>query len=494
MTIPNKQFIDGMHKHQRDVFEAFDKQKARFFSLEWARRHRKTTLAINLLVRECCKFENAKYVYIAPTQVMARNIVWDDPTMLNNALPDKKEMGWKRNEQKMMVKFANGSILKIGGSDEPDSLRGIDSLGCCFDEWALIKENTWTEIFRPIIAGPVPQHLEGRGAFRWAMFLYTPKGINHATVMFDKACALHEGGVLPIAGKAAKMSDRWFASRLDGEIAGLMSKYELAMAKEDMPLAIYDQEIRCSRTTQEERTLITSVMLSGMDGIQWDYTRHSYPDKRRIISIDPAFGGDMCDLKAFENTRILEHQVLQPHLTNEIVLDAKLMAQNIGTKNFIVDCIGNGKGVADALQTDEAMYHVQYFNSAERPTDAPEVKGERKSIYANKRAQMAYYVAQEIKAGRVESINEAKGMTDVSRRELFRQIPMATRYKVNDAGQIILLPKDEIKKDLGCSPDSAESWEMGVYGLQFVDPVGSEQIKKESPGRGVYVPHYIGAR
>lgn len=492
MTIPNKQFIDGMHVHQRACLEAFDKAQARYFCLEWARRHRKTTLAINLLIREACRYENSKYVYVAPTQVMARNIVWDDPTMLTHALPDKAEMGWKKNEQKMMIKFDNGSILKIGGSDEPDSLRGIDAIGVCFDEWALIKENTWTEIFRPIMAGPVPPHLEGRGAFRWAMFLYTPKGINHATIMFDRACSLSEGGVLPHNGKAAKLMDRWFASRLDGEVAGIMSKAELSLAKEDMPLVIYEQEIKCSRTTQEERTLITSAMLEGMGGIDWSLTRLSYPDIRRIVAIDPAFGGDLCDLKAGQNTRILEHQVLQPHMTHEIIAAAKMMMQNIGTKNVIVDCIGNGKGVADGLNNDDADYNVIYFNSAEKPTDAPTKKGERKSLFANKRAQMAYCVAQEIKAGRVESLDEAK-MTDLAKRELRRQIPMATRYKINSAGQIILQPKDEIKKDLGCSPDSAESWEMMVYGTKLVDPISSEQKVKEAPGNGVYVPFYIGA-
>ena len=302
MSIPNRQFWDSRHKHQADVFDVFDGGSTRFFCMEWARRHRKTTLAINLLIRECCRFENAKYVYVAPTQVMARNIVWDDPTMLTNALPDKQEMDWKKNEQKMMVKFDNGSILKIGGSDEPDSLRGIDAIGVCFDEWALIKENTWTEIFRPIMAGPCPQHLEGRDAFRWAMFLYTPKGINHATLMFDKACCLVDGGTLPENGKAPKMAPRWFASRLDGEKAHIMSSLELELAKEDMPLVIYEQEIRCSRTTQEERTLVTSAMLQALNGPDWELTRVSFPEIRRIVSIDPAFGGDMCDMKGFENS------------------------------------------------------------------------------------------------------------------------------------------------------------------------------------------------
>ena len=52
------------------------------FMAEWHRRCRKTTAAINLLVKESIRIPKAKYVYIAPTQVMARNIVWDDPTMI----------------------------------------------------------------------------------------------------------------------------------------------------------------------------------------------------------------------------------------------------------------------------------------------------------------------------------------------------------------------------------------------------------------------------
>jgi hypothetical protein len=480
------------------MLEAFDRRTpwakslaAWHFWLEWARRHRKTTLAINLTIREACRWERTKYLYLSPFQTETRKMVWDDPIMLKSALPDKREMDWKTNETKMLVTFANGSLIQFGGADEPDSWKGNDCLGAVCDEFALMKEEVWTKILGPIIRGPVPQHLEGSGAFRWVLKTYTPEGINHATIGFDKACLLADGGVLPDSGRAPKMKKGHYASRLDAEKAHIMTAESLAIAKEDTPLIIYEQEYRCKRATQEERTLITSAMLSGMDGINWEFTRMSYPDKRRIVSIDPAFGGDMCDLKAFENTRILEHQILHPHLTNEIVLAAKLMMQNIGTKNVIVDCIGNGKGVADALQTDEAMYNVHYFNSAEKPTDAPTKKGERKSLFKNKRAQAAYYVAQEIKAGRVESINQSLDMTEASKLELKRQVPLATRYKV-PGGQVLLLPKDETKKDLGCSPDSSDSWIQGIYGLQFVDPVGSEQIVKERPGRGVYVPYYIG--
>jgi hypothetical protein len=492
MTIPNKRFLDGIHIHQRDVMQAFDSGKYWCFWLEWARRHRKTTLLVNLLIREACRYPKAKYIYTSPYQAETRKIVWDDPTMLRDALPDKDEMGWKMNETKMLITFDNGSMIQFGGTDEPDALRGIDAIGIGCDEKAMQKEEVWTEILMPVVMGSLPPHLKDTGAFRWVMNTYTPKGINHATIGFDKACMLQDGGILPDCGKAPMLKPGHFASRLDAEKTDIMSKAALAIAKDEAPLVIYEQEFRCKRTTQEERTLITSAMLQGLEGIQWETTRLCYNDIKRIVSIDPAFGGDMCDIKGMENTRTLEHLTIQPHMTQEIVTAAKMMAQNIGTKNFIVDCIGNGKGVADLLQGDEAGYDVQYFNSAERPTDAPTGKGEKKSLFANKKAQAAYYAATEIKAMRVEAVSQSK-MSEPAKRELLRQVPMATRYKVNNSGQILLLPKDDTKKELGCSPDSSDSWIQGIWGLQFVDPVGSERRVKEEPGNGVYVPYYIGA-
>lgn len=469
MTIPTKQFIEGMHEHQLDAFEAFDRRTpwakklmAWSFWLEWARRHRKTTLAINLLIREACRYERAKYIYLSPYQAETRKIVWDDPTMLSNALPDKAEMGWKSNDTKMLLTFDNGSMIQFGGADEPDSIRGIDAVGVVLDERALIKENIWTEILLPVIMGPLPPHLVGTGAFRWVMSLYTPKGINHATIGFDKACCLGEGGILPECGRAVKLKPGYYASRIDAELMDIMTPEALQIAKEESPLVIYEQEFRCRRTTQEERTLITSAMLQALGDVDWATTRRTFKDTRRIVSIDPAFGGDLCDIKGLENNRELAHEQFHPHMTHEIIASGKLIAQEIGTKNFIVDCIGIGKAIADGLQNDEANYNVQYFGSAEKPTDAPTKKGQRKSLFANKKAEAAYYVSMQIKALKAEAIK---------RRELLRQIPLATRYKVTGSGQIILLSKDETKKDLGCSPDDSDSYVQGIYGLQFVDPV-----------------------
>ena len=482
MTIPSEQFISGLHRHQAEMLQAFDKQQARFFILEWARRHRKTTLAINLLIRECCRVPRAKYVYVAPTQVMARNIVWDDPNMLKMYLPVKTEMSWETNEQKMQVVFENGSILKIGGSDNPDALRGIDAVGAVFDEWALIKENTWSEIFRPIIAGTISPHLEKLNIFRWAMFLYTPKGVNHASLMFDSAACINDGSILPECGKAAKMKSGWYASRIDGELAGLMKHNELEQAKKDMPKVFYDQEIKCRRVTNEEMTLITSEMLSQLQHYN-ETTHKTIMEVRRIVSIDPAFGGDICQLKGFENSRVVaEKQIKDKAKTSEIVFAAKVLAQQLNTKNFIVDCIGVGLGVVDGLAVDEADYYVQYFNSSHAPSS--NAKAIPNTLFANKRAEAYFYTAEQIRVLNVDSITNM---------ELFRQLPQASRYKITSSGKLQIISKEKIKEELGCSPDEADCYVMGLWGLQNVEPVSDKQIEIVK-FRGVHIPKFIGAK
>ena len=480
MTIPNKQFLEGMHVHQRDVLRAFDAGGTWSFWLEWARRHRKTTLAVNLLNREACRYEKAKYVYVSPYQAETRKIVWDDPTMLPNALPDKREMGWKANETKMLITFDNGSMIQFGGADEPDSFRGVDAIGTVLDERALMKEEIWTEIFLPIIMGPLPPHLAGTDAFRWVMNLYTPKGINHATIGFDKAACIGEGGTLPVCGKAEKMKPGYYASRLDGELAGIMSKVALEIAKEETTRVLYEQEFKCRRVTSEEMTLITSEMIHNLNEFHAK-TRIATLETRRIVSIDPGFGGDVCEIGGMENCELIAGEtIFDKHNAASIVLAAKKVAQEIGTKNFIVDGINDG-GVSELLIGDEAEYNVQVFKGSHKPVEA-----QRSTLninFHNKRAQAYYYTSQQIRDFKTGAIKDF---------ELMRQLPIASRYKASGQSKLIIIPKLEIKKELKVSPDKADMYTMGVFGTQFVEPLSDRKsgIVKFNSG-AVGIPSHI---
>ncbi len=111
MLVPIKRFLDGIHKWQLEILKDFDAKKIRFFLINWHRRARKTTLAVNILIKECCKNPNSRYGYITSTYKAAKNIVWTDPNMLKSYLPmDAVE---KINESELYVKFTNGSIFSL---------------------------------------------------------------------------------------------------------------------------------------------------------------------------------------------------------------------------------------------------------------------------------------------------------------------------------------------------------------------------------------------
>lgn len=490
--IPVEQFCRGAHQWQKHWFAEYDRRlqsgirHPQFFMEEWHRRARKTTAGINLQIREACRLPQSKHVYVAPTQVMARNIVWDDPNMLKAYLPDKREMDWATNEQKMLVTFANESQLKIGGSDNPDSLRGIDAVSVDFDEFSLMKPETWTEIFRPIIAGPMPPHLRKYPVFRWANFQYTPKGMNHATQMFDAACMVGEGGLLPSCGVAQKLRPDWYASRLDGELSGILEAAEIRRMQEEVkagliPQAFYDQEIKCSRVTQEEMTLISSAMIQALNEHHEKTTTSYIPEVRRIVSIDPAWGGDICQIMGMVNNAVkVEKDILDRHRADEIVMAAKLVAQQIGTKNFIVDTV-NDLSIADGLATDAAGYNVQYFKSSHKATEKENTRQEIR--YANKRAEAYHYTAKQIMSFNCGSIKSL---------ELRRQLVSASRYTTQTgSGRMIIIPKLRIKEDLGCSPDKADCYIQGVWGSQNVQPESELRINTIG-AKGSMLPDRIG--
>ncbi len=473
--IPSAEYNATLGQHELEVLDAFDTvptnldEIIRFLYLEWHRRAHKTTLFIRLAVREACKYSKSKYIYIAPTQVWARNVVWDDPTMLWDSLPDKAEMDYTVNQQKMLVTFANRSMIKFGGSDEPDALRGPDCDGVGFDEWALHKQQIWGEIFRPIIAGtPKPGHRP-----RWAMFMYTPKGTNHATNMFNHAANIADEGELPSRGLAPNCRPGHVASRLIADESGIIARKELDLMLQEVADGLmtqehYDQEMQCRRLTNEERTLITSAMLDRLNSVNWDSLRITVPEIRRIVAIDPAFGGDQCALKGMENARIKEGEEKQVNwtMTHEVVFEAKEMARRLRTKNFIVDCIGNGKGVADGLKIDEAGYNVQCFNSSEKCEDSDR--------FANKKAEAVEWAAQEIRQLKVEPITDP---------ETRRQLVALSRYKITNSGKMIMLKNDEVKKDLGCSPDRGLAYVYGRYGIKRVKPESPRRLEREKPVR-----------
>lgn len=418
LKIPNENFLNQLHDWQLDILEKFDSKKARFFMLRWHRRARKTTLALNLLIRECAVHENRVYGYIAPTYKQAKNIIWRDPNMLSRYLP--MEIVKRKNESELFIEFNNGSILKILGSDDPDSIRGVDLSGVVFDEWALIKKETWEEIIRPIIA---------QDKDRWAIFIFTPKGKNHA---YDYWTNID------------KWPDEWYKSLLKASDSHILSQTELDKARREMPISMYQQEFDCSFLADEERTLIPTTNVESLRGLQ-----KSHQD-RKIIACDPAMGGDECVIFKMDDMRIVDMKIM--HVNNGMLIAAEIvvMMREFGTAYLAIDTIGMGKPIADRVA--ELGGEVFEINSSKEAQD--------KVRFYNTRAELWGTLLDLVLARDIDYPADEQTRRDIS----------AIKYTLIDSnGKIQLEPKIKTKTRIGRSPDRGDAFVYGVWGTLMID-------------------------
>ena len=118
------------------------------------------------------------YWHLLPQASQGRKAIWDavnphtGKRRIDEAFP--RRMRARTRDDEMMIHLGNGSTWQVVGSDNYDSLVGSPPIGVVFSEWSLAKPQAW-DFLRPILA-------ENDG---WALFLWTPRGRNHATRAFE---------------------------------------------------------------------------------------------------------------------------------------------------------------------------------------------------------------------------------------------------------------------------------------------------------------------
>lgn len=141
------------------------------------RRAGKDLTAFNLCIRECIRKPCVIY-YIFPTYSQAKKVIWDSVTNTGDRILDyvPSELVDSMNSQEMKIRFKNGSLLQLVGSDNYDSLMGTNPQGVVFSEYALQDPRAYQYI-RPILTAN----------FGWAVFISTPRGKNHLWELYQIA-------------------------------------------------------------------------------------------------------------------------------------------------------------------------------------------------------------------------------------------------------------------------------------------------------------------
>src|SRR5512143_3784491 len=95
------------------------------------RRAGKDVCAFNIMIRAAIK-KVGVYYYIFPTYSQAKKVIWDSITNSGEKFLDyiPKEIIESSNSQEMKIRFINGSLIQLVGSDNVDSLVGTNPQGC----------------------------------------------------------------------------------------------------------------------------------------------------------------------------------------------------------------------------------------------------------------------------------------------------------------------------------------------------------------------------
>lgn len=165
------------------------------------------------------------YYYFYPTYTQGKKALWDgigkDGFKYIEHFP-KALLDGKPNDTEMKIKYKNGSIFQVIGTDDVDKIVGTNPRGTVFSEYSLQNPKAWSYI-RPILA-------ENKG---WAIFNYTPRGKNHGFELYELALN----------------NPLWFVSKLTVNDTHVLTEQDIEEERRSgMTEDLIQQEYYCSFT------------------------------------------------------------------------------------------------------------------------------------------------------------------------------------------------------------------------------------------------------
>lgn len=188
--------------YQVPLLDAYENKHYKRIIAVLPRRAGKDVACWNLAIRQCIRKTIVCY-YILPTFAMARRIIWD--SVLNNGMRFldfiPSELVDSMNASDMKIRFSNGSLLQLCGSDNIDALVGTNPNLIIYSEYALQSDMAY-KLLRPIVVA-------NDGAM---IFVSTPRGKNHFFELFN----------------IAQNNPSWFSYRMTVEETGHIPLSEIA--------------------------------------------------------------------------------------------------------------------------------------------------------------------------------------------------------------------------------------------------------------------------
>lgn len=434
-----------LHPAQKKVAQS----NARFKTVRAGRKGGKTALEIETLCFKAtisakslglAKTDFAtgrKVIYIAPTQLQARNIVWE-------ALKNRLAGLGTPNEQLLQMKVPNedGEIttIYVGGWENRENYRGLtDVIHITFDELDTMKSFflSWREIFRP-------------------MFLDT-------------------GGTADFIGTPKKENPN--LRRLEKEGVGNKDWESFHFTSRDNPfLPISEIDALEKEYAGDRNSYIQEVLAEYVDNtgslfryssIVDVFSNTIVKDKEKYLIVDIADDGtDKTVFSYWEGLEEYRREKFARLNTENIIEKIREVAktEQIPYSHIAVDAIGVGAGVASSSLLDGIIGYKSSYGAIKTDQSIvtlPNVHYTKEapltSEYKNLRSQCIFILADHVNNHKI-----ASRVTGESKELIIEELSAYQDASQGD-GKRMATPKEDIKELIGRSPDDSDTWIMRMY-------------------------------
>lgn len=374
--------------------------------------------------------------YLAPTQIQARDIVWE---VFKKRLAGIGEFNEQRLEIRVPTQDKGYSLIKLAGWENRENFRGKSSYKLVFDETDTMQDffMGWQDIFRPTL-------LDTGGD---ATFIGTPKKENPNLRRLEKL---------------AETDNTYAVFHFTSLDNPHLSIQELASIKEeykDNPTA-YRQEILAEY-------LDDAGSLFKYDALIDIFTNTISKNGEKYLITDIAEDGTDKTIFSFWNDLEEYRREEFSHLNTEGIINQirEYASQDqIPYSHIAVDAIGVGAGVASSSMLDGIVGYkssYQAIRTDQNVVRLPNVGYLKEapliSDYKNLRSQCVFTLADLVNSHKI-----ASKLTGRFKENIIEELSVYQDASQGD-GKRMATMKDDVKEIIGRSPDHSDTFLMRMY-------------------------------
>lgn len=399
--------------YQLPLLQAMDGGSKRAV-IVWHRRAGKDKTCLNLIIKKMYE-QVGTYYYLFPTYNQGKKVLWDgigkDGKRFIDHFPP--ELVESKNETELKIKTKNGSLFQIIGTDNIDAIVGTNPIGCIFSEYALQNPKAWDYV-RPILA-------ENGG---WAIFIFTPRGMNHGWKMLQQAQA-----------------NGWFNEVLTVDDTQSISKEALDEERREMPQDLFEQEYYCKFIEG------AGQVFRGIEKRLWNGIMPPERGHRYRMGVDLGKYQDftvltLIDLQDFRVAAPIRFNLMDWNVQK---LKIEAVARQYNNAEIIMDSTGLGDPIYDELNS------------------IPGLRVEPVRFTETIRNQLLWNLQMKIEQGLLTLPNNPLLLDELK----------SFQYRLPEVNEIRVRPKLQMGVPSGVHDDCVFSLALAIYGLD--KPLGITQ-------------------